>query len=885
MRSDGQNKEDPFHSFSPIMRILFAILVAIGWMLPVRAGMAQAVTDAARQAFAEGRYGQVRAELDKQIEAEGLSDERILLYVDSYLASGQYQQGLDDIERQAAPSAQDVYWQYARGRLLEAMGRLDEAEEIYREVASENLEIWPNILSLAELLDYRGRRGEAFEAYALFYRPYKNGAFRSADLLGLAGRALSQVNEFRDANEAFTTAYKLDATNPRNLTWWGDLFREKYNNADAIRTLEEALAANPNYADAYVALARTGGGFSNREKYATTALENNPNQVAALSVMAGLHILDSEYEEARQKLETALSINPTSLEALAHLASVHFLTGDSLSFLDVEAQALAINSQGGSFYVDLSKNAELKFRYPDAVRFAEMAVEADRRNIEGFSQLGISLLRLGQPDAARRYLDYSFDQDPFNLFVGNTLTLLDEYANFATLESPHFRLIIHQSERDVLGPAILELAEQAYAELTRKYPYEPQDKILLEAYNDPADFAVRIAGVPHLGLLGVSFGDVLALNTPRAQEEGEYNWARTLWHELTHTISIGLAQNKLPRWFAEGLAVFEEKEARPEWNREMELELLMAYEEDLLLPLSNMDRGFTRPSFQGQILLSYFHSGQIIDYIHDTFGENALAEIMRGYANGLDDAAAIEAATGQNLQAIDRGFRQQLDQRLQTLEPVLAGMPNPFGESEGGGLLDRLGGTSDNALLRLLREGHEARESGNLDDATRLFKEAIDLYPAYTNPGNAYDGLAAIYRSQQDTTQLMAVLEDFLGISEHGQPQAHELGELYLTRDNTEKAIQYLARSLDVNPYEREVHGQLADLYTLMGNHAGATRSYRALLNLDPVDPSSIYLSLAYSLQKDQQEEEALRSVLKALELAPGFIEAQKLLLSLVEQE
>ena len=747
------------------MRTLFVIIVAVGWVLTAEA---QPVSDDARAAFVEGRYEQVREELDRQIASDGISDERILLYVDSYLAPGAYLQGLQEFESRMDASAQGAYWHFARGRMLQAMGQLEEAEEVYRNVASVNLEIWPNVLSLAELLEYRGRRGEAFEAYALFYRPYKNGVFRSADHLGMAGRALSRVNEFRDANEAYTTAYRLDATHPRNLTWWGDLFREKYNDADAVRTLEEALSANPNYAEAYVALSRASGGFSTKEKYATTALDNNPNQVEALSIMAGLHILDSEYDEARQKVEAALAINPSSLEALAHLASVHFLRGDSLSFQEVEARALAINSQGGSFYVDISKNAELKFRYPDAVRFAEMAVEADRRNIEGFSQLGISLLRLGQPEAARRYLDYSFDQDPYNLFVGNTLTLLDEYANFATLESQHFRLIIHNSERDVLGPAILDLAEDAFAELTQKYPYTPQGKILLEAYNDPADFAVRIAGVPHLGLLGVSFGDVLALNTPKGQEEGEYNWARTLWHELVHTITIGLAQNKLPRWFAEGIAVFEEKEARPEWNREMELELLMAHEADLLLPLSNMDRGFTRPSFQGQILLSYFHASQIIRYIHDTFGQTALADIMRGYAQGLDDATAIENATGQNLEAIDRAFRARLDQRQLELEPVLAGMPNPFEEAEQESLLGRLGGASDNALLRLLREGNEAREAGNMDTAVELFREAIALYPDYTNPGNAYDGLATIYRSRQDTTSLIEVLEDFLTISEHG---------------------------------------------------------------------------------------------------------------------
>ncbi|MCH9036665.1 MAG: hypothetical protein IH860_05040, partial [Chloroflexi bacterium] len=48
---------------------------------------------------------------------------------------------------------------------------------------------------------------------------------------------------------------------------------------------------------------------------------------------------------------------------------------------------------------------------------------------------------------------------PFNLFVGNTLELLDAYAEFDFLESEHFRLLIHSDESAVLGPALLDEAE------------------------------------------------------------------------------------------------------------------------------------------------------------------------------------------------------------------------------------------------------------------------------------------------------------------------------------------------------------------------------------------------------------------------------------------
>ena len=113
----------------------------------------------------------------------------------------------------------------------------------------------------------------------------------------------------------------------------------------------------------------------------------------------------------------------------------------------------------------------------------------------------------------------------------------------------HFELLIHGSEADVLGPLMLEEAEAAYADMWVRYNYEPSARIRIEAYNDADDFAVRIAGLPHLGLLGVAFGDIVALNTPRALPGEPYNWARTLRHELAR---LGLAHWRIGQVVAAG---------------------------------------------------------------------------------------------------------------------------------------------------------------------------------------------------------------------------------------------------------------------------------------------------------------------------------------------
>ncbi len=866
------------------MRLLLSVLVLAALIPGVCARQAQAqAQEVAYEALQTGEYDAAREAYRELLDDAGGRGEAAVRLAEAFIGDGAFEEGLRTVDAYLREAPEDGYLLHARGRLLEELGRLDDAGAAYRASVEANMEYLRNILALGMVMERRGQFSQAGDLYSHIFSKYRNNELTTADDLGSAAMAAARLGEFRDANEAFRLAYRIEPGNVQNLYWWAELFREKFNDADAQRTFQEGLTRNPHFAPFYTGMARSVNGFEAREQLARKALEENANSVDAHSILAGLAILDGMFDQAESAALRALDINPASVEALAHLASSYYLRGDTARYADVERRALAVSPRAGDFYITLSRNSELKFRYPDAIDFALEAVQADRRNPQAYAQLGISLLRLGRSQEARRYLEFSFEQDPYNLFVGNTLELLDSYENFALLESPNFRLLIHNDERDVLGPAVLALSEQAFAELGERYPYTPAQKIFLEAYNDPDDFAVRIAGVPHLGLLGVSFGDVLAINTPRGQEEGSYNWARTLWHELVHTLSIGVADYRLPRWFAEGLAVYEEQRARPEWGREMELDLLMAFEQDKLLPLSEIDRGFTRPSFPGQILLSYYHASQIVAIIAEEHGFDAIVAILQGFARGDNTATSVQNATGMTLDAVDAAFAARMTARGAELAPVLAGWPNPFiEEGASPSLLERFAG-GGNALVTALREGYEALEATDYAEAERNFRAALTLYPAYIEPGNAYSGLAAVYRATGDEQKLAEVLADFLRISEHGADQARELAGIFWERGRVAEAVALLERSLDIDPYDRDVQIRLAEGYAQLGDTAGAVRARRAILGLNPVDRADALYRLARSLYDDRQTADARRTVLQSLELAPGFRDAQRLLLQIVD--
>ena len=119
----------------------------------------------------------------------------------------------------------------------------------------------------------------------------------------------------------------------------------------------------------------------------------------------------------------------------------------------------------------------------------------------------------------------------------------------------------------VLSSYASGLAEEAYAKLTRRYGFKPQGPLQVEIFPDHGGFAVRTLGLPGLeGALGVCFGKVVAIDSPRARKAGTFNWGTTLWHEFAHVMTLQMTNHNIPRWYSEGLSVYEEHRARPGWG-------------------------------------------------------------------------------------------------------------------------------------------------------------------------------------------------------------------------------------------------------------------------------------------------------------------------------
>jgi len=98
---------------------------------------------------------------------------------------------------------------------------------------------------------------------------------------------------------------------------------------------------------------------------------------------------------------------------------------------------------------------------------------------------------------------------------------------------------------------------------------------------------------------------------------------------------------------------------------------------------------------------------------------------------------------------------------------------------------------------------------------------------------------------------------------------------------NKTEAAAVLDRVNYIYPMDGAQHQQLGLLWLDLNNTAGAIREFQAVLARDPIDPAQAHFNLARAYNQNHQTEQAKDELIAALEAAPGFRPAQKLLLQL----
>jgi tetratricopeptide (TPR) repeat protein len=778
----------------------------------------------------------------------------------------------------------------ALGEVLYARGKVEEAERRFRAAAeggaSDSLLAR---LNLGVLLHEGGGHEAAFALFDGFIDVYNEGAERldSRELMavGIAVRYLGVRDPqlYKDALRALDEAAAADSGNLDARIRIGELFLEKYNSGDAKAAFREVLAINPSHPLALLGMARAAefDGEPGALELARKALEVNPNLVPAHVLVARLELEAENHEAAARAARRALEVDPSSSDAMGVLAAAHYLAGDTGAFEEVRRRALARNPRNAGLYNELAEMAARNRRYAEAVEFARQAVALDSLSWRARGILGINRLRIGEIEEGRNDLERAFAGDPYDVWTKNTLDLLDTFGRYREVPTARFRLVLFGEEADVLAPYMAPLAEEAYDRLAERYRFRPATPIRVEVFPSHADFSVRTIGLAGLGALGVSFGRVLAMDSPSARDRGEFNWGSTFWHELAHTFHMGMTDHRVPRWFTEGLAVLEERRARDGWGSDVSLPFLAAYEQGRLLPVSRLNDGFTRPDSPEQVALSYHQASLVCELIEQEHGTDALLRMLDAYRRGLATPEVFRQVLGADLEAFDRRFDAYLKQRF--AGPLAAIRPRTLRDTTRTSEDDavRLASREPDDFLAQLRAGRALFAAGQHDEAIPFLERAKALFPEHAAAGGPYELLARIWREKGDLRRAAAELERMTALNERAYQQNVELAEILEQLGDARGAAAALERAIYIDPLEPALHERLADLYARIGEREKAVREREVILALAPVDRAQALYRLAAAQLEAGDAAAARRTVLRALEIAPNFERAQELLLRL----
>jgi TolB-like protein/class 3 adenylate cyclase/Flp pilus assembly protein TadD len=185
---------------------------------------------------------------------------------------------------------------------------------------------------------------------------------------------------------------------------------------EARRLFEQAIALDPGYASAYVALAmsrvltvtsgwteQTAEALAEAERLALKALELDSSNASAHAVLAEIYLSRQQFDLARSEFDQAIALNPNDAQSHATRGNVLVYGGEPEEAIKSFEVAMKLSptmdvvrsySIGWAYY--------LAGRYDDAVRLSEAGVRQNPADYFNYACLAASYAQLGRmQDAAR----------------------------------------------------------------------------------------------------------------------------------------------------------------------------------------------------------------------------------------------------------------------------------------------------------------------------------------------------------------------------------------------------------------------------------------------------------------------------------------------------
>ena len=804
-------------------------------------------------------------------------------YAEPYLA-GRYAEALAGVEKAIAAELglASPLWMADRAELLFILGRYDEAISEMSDVVRRVYEPIYTV-RLAEMYRHVGQVDDARGATDLAIQQSQAGYrqdFAKENLLAMGRIA------------------RLQGENPRRIL---QIFQERL------------LGRFPEYAPGFEAageIALEGYGYDLAEKYFLAALQRDETRQEALAGLAATYYQagDPRFDEVRIKLEALnpnhprvqcmvierlliagesnsamaeldklLAVNPLHHEGLAYLAAAAFVDGDTAQQEATLAQLALLKPGSAEGHRIVGDLAARRYRFDEAIALLRAGLLLEPESRKTKASLGLNLLRTGADATGRVLLEEVFAEDAFNVQVYNMLEVMESLDGFKTITTPDFEIRLPALEAAVMGDSLVAFLGEALQRYGAEYATEVTRPVAIQIFDDHDEFMVRSVGLPgNPGHLGICFGSLVTLDSPRARPPQTMNWRSVLWHEFVHVITLQKTNNRIPRWLSEGISVYEEGQQDSSWGQPLDPEFRSLLDQRAWPGVESLEAYFVRPETPLHLMLGYFLAGEFVEAYVATHGKPALVSALDAIGAGTNAEEALLVAAG-----VDRaGLNTEFAAHLMTVCAPLAHLAPGPAPLKGLNFLS----TDKGVLAEAMEAAALARSTGNVDEAIVQLEKAAALYPDLPGEANPLRQLAQLQSERGDRV----AWGDALKRLQQQDPTAYAETKDYLVSASEAAEWPTVLKLSDwcfgVDPFDREVHEARRAALKAVGDRDSLLTCLDALIVVDRARAEDFRLEKAGVLIELSRPEEARGLLLTLLENYPEFRAAQELLLRLHEE-
>ncbi len=615
------------------------------------------------------------------------------------------------------------------------------------------------------------------------------------------------------------------------------------------------------------------------------ALELNPNHVPSLLYRADAAIDREQYDAAEKMIRQVHAINPHEQEAWALLAVIAHLRGDYEKEKSMRESALKTWANNPRVDHLIGMKLSQKYRFEEGAEYQRKALEFDPQYAPASFQLAQDLLRLGHEEVgwklAQRYRRRRQIQCR-RAQPDDALRSAQGIQHSGSRRHPRANGI----PRSAVFTAMRSwnCSSEAKTVLCEKYDVEPRAPIVVEIFPEQKDFAIRTFGLPGgAGFLGVCFGRVITANSPASQGERPSNWQSVLWHEFCHVVTLEKTKNRMPRWLSEGISVYEERQRDPSWGESMTpiyREMLLG---DDLTPVSDLSAAFLNPASPIHLQFAYYESSLVIEFLIDRYGIDALKQILDDLGDGLTINDALVRSVG-SLQKLDSQFEEFAHQQAESFGSEAdwsrEEMPEKPTPQELATWVQQH--PTNYWGLRAMASAYVAAKQYDLAKPPLEKLKSLDTMTG--ERGDPLEMLARVYRElDQADAERETLTADCITF------QRCVARSAAVDRTGARRRRLGIGRGVrskfnSINPLLAEGHLSLAEAAEKSDRPIEALRSLGALCANRPVDPAALDYRMAIALSEVEQYDLAKHHVLRALDEAPRYRDAHRLLLKLSQQ-